>query len=79
MNELLPYSAMWMKSTNITLRENNREEYICIHVYEGKLRQNSFVILEAQDSSCCLKKDDVCNGQGHQDTISQCGECSVAQ
>lgn len=75
MNELLPYSAMWMKSTNITLRGNNREEYICIHVYEGKLRQ-TICDTRAQDIVVALKKDDVCNGQGHQDTISQC-ECSV--
>ena len=58
--------------------ENNREE---IYMYTCIWRQTQAKLIcdtRAQNSSCCLKKGDVCNGQGHQDTISQCVECSVA-
>ena len=32
------------------------KKYICIHVYEGKLRQNSFVILELTIAVVALKR-----------------------
>lgn len=59
MNELLPYTTIWMKFTNINHIEgeiSNREEYICIHVHEGKLRKNSFVILELKITVVALKR-----------------------
>ena len=48
-----------MKFTNINHIEgeiSNREEYISIHVYEGKLRQNSFVILKLGIAVVALKR-----------------------
>lgn len=53
-----------------------------IHIYEFellKLRQNSFVTLEVRIAVVTLKKA-VCvmNGQGHQNTIPQCVECSIS-
>ena len=48
-----------MKFTNINHIKgeiSNREEYISIHVYEGKLRQNSFVILKLGIAVVALKR-----------------------
>lgn len=63
-----------------------------IHIYEFellKLRQNSFVMLEVRIAVVTLKKGGlkkkkkkktvrVMNGQGHQNTIPQCVECSIS-
>ena len=35
---------------------SNREEYIYTHIYEGKLRQNSFVILELRIAVVALER-----------------------